>query len=79
MQELKKAIEDAGGVAAVSLACGKTPRAVYKWLAAGCLPRTEYTGETTYAEKIAVLAKANGKPFKAQRLLAATAPTKSAA
>lgn len=79
MQALKKAIDDAGGVSAVALACGKTPRAVYKWLTAGCLPRTEYTGETNYAEKIAALAKACGRPFKAQQLLAATAPTKSAA
>ncbi len=79
MQALKKAVDDAGGVAAVSLACGKTRRAVYKWLAAGCLPRTEYTGETKYAEKIASLARANGKPFKAQRLLAETAPSKTAA
>ncbi|ATR83800.1 hypothetical protein CS390_15255 [Pseudomonas sp. HLS-6] len=79
MQALRKAIEDAGGVAAVALACGKTPRAVYKWLASGCLPRTEYTGETKYSERIAALAKANGKPLKVSRLLSETAPTKSAA
>ncbi|MBC2659783.1 hypothetical protein H7A76_30485 [Pseudomonas sp. MSSRFD41] len=79
MQALKKAIEDAGGVAAVALACGKTPRAIYKWLASGCLPRTEYTGETKYAAKIASLAKAKGKGFKAARLLADAAPSKSAA
>ncbi|AYN10177.1 MULTISPECIES: hypothetical protein [Pseudomonas] len=79
MKALKKAIDDAGGAFAVSIACGKTPRAVYKWLASGCLPRTEYTGETNYAEKIAELAKANGKPFKAKQLLAESAPAKSSA
>jgi hypothetical protein len=79
MTALKKAIADAGGVFAVSIACEKTPRAVYKWLASGCLPRTEYTGETRYAEKISELAKAKGKPFKAKQLLADTAPAKSSA
>jgi hypothetical protein len=79
MKALKKAIDDAGGVFAVSKACEKTPRAVYKWLASGCLPRTEYTGETRYAEKIAELAKANGKPFKAKQLLSDIAPVKSSA
>ncbi|WP_367599242.1 hypothetical protein [Pseudomonas fulva] len=79
MQALKKAVDDAGGVAAVALACGKSRRAVYKWLTAGCLPRTEYTGETSYAEKIAALAKANGKPFKARRLLEQVAPAKTVA
>ncbi|MBK0059636.1 hypothetical protein IAE40_13400 [Pseudomonas sp. S44] len=79
MTALKKAIDDAGGVFAVSVACEKTPRAVYKWLASGCLPRTEYTGETLYAEKIAELARANGKPFKAKQLLADIAPVKSTA
>lgn len=79
MKALKKAIDDAGGAFAVSVACGKTTRAVYKWLASGCLPRTEYTGETNYAEKIAELAKANGKPFKAKQLLAESAPVKSSA
>lgn len=79
MTPLKKTIDDAGGVPAVALACGKTPRAVYKWLSADCLPRTEYTGETRYAERIAALAGANGKPFEPAWLLAEAHPKKSAA
>jgi hypothetical protein len=34
MSPLKKSIDDAGGVPVVAMACGKTPRAVYKWLTA---------------------------------------------
>ena len=79
MSPLKKSIDDAGGVPVVAQACGKTPRAVYKWLAAECLPRTEYTGETRYAERIAALASANGKAFDAAWLLSAAHPKKSAA
>ena len=79
MRPLKKSIDDAGGVPVVALACGKSPRAVYKWLAADCLPRTEYTGETHYAERIAALAEANGKPFEASWLLAEAHPKKVAA
>jgi hypothetical protein len=79
MRPLKKSIDDAGGVPAVALACGKSPRAVYKWLTADCLPRTEYTGETRYAERIAALAAANGKPFEPSWLLAEAHPKKAAA
>ncbi|PBP76155.1 hypothetical protein CCL15_02035 [Pseudomonas syringae] len=79
MSPLKKSIDDAGGVPLVALACGKTPRAVYKWLTAECLPRTEYTGETCYAERISALAAARGKPFEAAWLLAEAHPNKSAA
>jgi hypothetical protein len=79
MSHLKKKIDDAGGVSAVALACGKTPRAVYKWLSAECLPRTEYTGETRYAERIAALALANGKPFEPAWLLAEAHPKRTAA
>jgi len=79
MSPLKKSIEDAGGVPVIALACGLTPRAVYKWLTAECLPRTEYTGETRYAERISALASANGKPFDASWLLAEAHPKKSAA
>ena len=51
MRPLKKSIDDAGGVPSVALACGKTPRAIYKWLVADALPRTEYTGETQYVKE----------------------------
>lgn len=79
MRPLRKSIDDAGGVSAVALACGKTPRAVYKWLVADALPRTEYTGETQYAQKISELAAVNGKPFETAWLLAEAHPKKSAA
>ena len=79
MSPLKKSIDDAGGVPVVALACGKSPRAIYKWMTADCLPRTEYTGETRYAERIAALAEANGKPFDASWLLLEAKPNKTAA
>lgn len=79
MGPLKKSIEDAGGVPVVARACGKSPRAVYKWLSAGCLPRTEYTGETRYAERISALAAANGRPFEPTWLLAEAHPSKAVA
>ncbi|WHL26248.1 hypothetical protein [Pseudomonas juntendi] len=75
MQSLKKAIDAAGGVAAVAQACEKSPRAVYKWLSAGRLPRTDYTGETSYAQRICALATANGAPVEIGSLLASALPT----
>ncbi|ELP6230908.1 Cro/Cl family transcriptional regulator [Salmonella enterica] len=50
----------------VAEACGLTPRAIYKWIDGGTLPRTDYTGETKYAQKIAC---ASGGLFTAQQIL----------
>ncbi|OZY42200.1 hypothetical protein CJF43_07245 [Pseudomonas fragi] len=77
MRPLKKSIDDAGGVPDVAAACQVSPRAVYKWLSAESLPRTEYTGETDYAKRIADLATAKGKPFEADWLLVEAHPNKS--
>lgn len=64
---LKKAIDMIPGKAVrAAEVCGVSVRAVYKWLGAGRLPRTDYTGETNYAQK---LADASGGNFTAQWLL----------
>ena len=52
-----------GGPAKAASVCDVSVRAVYKWLAAGALPRTEYTGETDYIGKMAVEAEKVGSPF----------------
>lgn len=79
MNAISIAVEAAGGPIAAASACQVSRQSVDKWLVKGCLPRTEYTGETAYAEKIAELASANGKPFDAAWLLAGAHPKKSAA
>lgn len=61
MNVLKDSIDRIPGkVPAAANACGVTVRAVYKWIDRGLLPRTEYTGETDYAAK---LAAASGGAF----------------
>ena len=50
---LEKAIDLAGGQTAIANIVGLTPQAIQKWVANGCLPRTEWTGETDYATQIA--------------------------
>lgn len=67
MHILEKAIEATPDkVSGVAQVCGVSVRAVYKWLKAGRLPRTDYTGETDYAKKIA---DATGGKFSALQIL----------
>lgn len=68
---LERIFEILGGPSGVSRCLGAagitiTPWAVNKWLRQGRLPRTEYTGETTYAR---VLAAAAGGQVSAEELL----------
>ncbi|WAG76998.1 hypothetical protein LMK08_16615 [Metapseudomonas furukawaii] len=78
MNALKKSIEEAGGVAAVAAACGLSQRAIYKWLTAEALPRTEFTGETDYASRIASLAAARGCVIDPADLRAHATPKRAA-
>ena len=71
MSFFKSFIGDIGGVKAASEICGVSPRAFYKWLDADALPRTDYTGETRYAE---LLSEASGSHFTADELLEALRP-----
>lgn len=79
MSAVSIAVEFAGGPIASAKACGIRRQAVDKWLAKGALPRTEYTGETDYAVRLAAAAAERGNPFEASWLLAEAAPRKSAA
>ena len=73
------AFEAAGGIGAAAKACGRSYQALNKWRLASTLPRTDYTGETCYAKRLADAAARNGKPFEADWLLMASAPTQAAA
>ena len=57
MSSLGDVIAAGDGVATCAAELGVTPRAVYKWLARGSLPRTEYTGETNYAARLSHITK----------------------
>jgi len=76
MAALSDAIEKAGGANEAAKICGVSVRAIYKWMAAGSLPRTEYTGETKYASLLAAAAVARGNDFSADELLQAALPRK---
>ena len=52
MNAIKKAVDAVGGASAAAKLCGVSARAINKWVAAGRLPRTEYTGETHHAENL---------------------------
>ncbi|WP_161799182.1 YdaS family helix-turn-helix protein [Pseudomonas fluorescens] len=52
MNAIKKAVDAVGGASAAAKLCGVSARAINKWVAAGRLPRTEYTGETRHAENL---------------------------
>lgn len=74
MEVLKESIKKAGGVVKAAKVCGVSQRAVYKWLTRGGLPRTEYTGETNYAEKLALASKGL---FTAEWLLKESGPNRN--
>lgn len=43
------------GLTRIARACGVAPSAVHRWKSRNTLPRTEWTGETRYAQVIAQL------------------------
>lgn len=79
MSALSKAVESVGGPILAAKACGISRQAIDRWLTRGSLPRTEYTGETDYAARMAKAAAERGAPFDAAWLLAEAAPKKTAA
>lgn len=74
MTDLSIAIQWIGGPIPAAKICGIKRQAVDKWLVKGALPRTEYTGETSYASK---LAEASAGKFTAEWLLKNAAPNNS--
>lgn len=74
MSLLEKAVQQVGGVPACARICNISAPAVRKWLSRGRLPRTEYTGETHHAERMA--AASNGA-FTAEWLLENAGPVAS--
>lgn len=73
------AFEAVGGIGAAARVCGRSYQALNKWRQAGALPRTEYTGETKYAESLARAATDLGNPFESQWLKDASSPQSNAA
>lgn len=80
MTPLHECIEIAGGAVALTRELNKriprpvTYQAVMKWARQGRLPRTEWTGETAYAE---ALSQVVGGKVSAERLLTSMRPAVS--
>ena len=70
MNPIKTAIVAVGGVSKAARLCGVSSRAINKWVAAGKLPRTDFTGETHHAVN---LARGADGQFTADALIQASA------
>ncbi len=71
MSALRQAIDKLGGVTECARICGISTRGIYKWLHRGFLPRTEFTGETQHARRMAA---ASGGAFTEAWLLEHAGP-----
>ncbi|WP_102880241.1 hypothetical protein [Pseudomonas protegens] len=73
------AFEAVGGIGAAAKVCNRSYQALNKWRLAACLPRTDYTGETQYAQLLSMAAKKKGNTFESAWLLSACTPQKTVA
>lgn len=71
--DLETAISQVGGASAAARIIGKSAMTVSKWRKRGALPKTEYTGETSYAE---ALAAASDGQFTAEWLREIASPSR---
>lgn len=76
MNPIKHAFDAVGGRTKAAFLLGRSYMAMSKMEKRGVLPRTEYTGETTYAQ---ILAKHSNGSFTAEWLLDKANPNKEAA
>lgn len=70
---LAKAVREIGGQVKAGEVCGVTAAVIGRWIRQQHLPRTEYTGETNYAE---ALADASGGLFTREYILEECNPAK---
>lgn len=70
---LAKVVRSIGGQVKAGESCGVSAAMVGKWIRQQHLPRTEYTGETNYAE---ALSKATGGRYSKKWILAEAHPLK---